>query len=387
MARLGLGGAWKCLFANDNSRKKVEAYKRRFGDSPELRDDDIGRLKVSDLPPSSVLAWASFPCQDLSLAGNGIGLKGDRSGTFWPFWELMLALADAGHPVPIIVIENVVGAITSNGGRDFKAIISAVASKGYRVGALIVDAVKFVPQSRARLFLIAVLDSIKIPSALLDTRPTQPWHTRRLVEAYEGLPQAAQQQWVWWHLPIPTKPTLKLSDILEEEASTPWHPTSETKRLISMMSDANLAKLRSVKTLKALSAGTVYKRIRKDESGKKKQRAEVRFDGISGCLRTPVGGSSRQIVFVFNGRRFRSRLLSPREAARLMGVPDDYPLPESYNEAYHLMGDGLVVPVVQWLEQHLLRPLAVAARTLDDAAVFHAAFDGGGYTRRRVVTI
>jgi DNA (cytosine-5)-methyltransferase 1 len=55
----------------------------------------------------------------------------------------------------------------------------------------------------------------------------------------------------------------------------------------------------------------------------------------------------------------RSRLLSPREATRLMGAPGDYPLPTNYNEAYHLFGDGLVVPVVAWLGKHLLPQLAL----------------------------
>ena len=43
-----------------------------------------------------------------------------------------------------------------------------------------------------------------------------------------------------------------------------------------------------------------------------------------------------------------------------MGVPEDYPIPGNYNEAYHLFGDGLVVPVVNWLGRHLLRPLALS---------------------------
>ena len=89
------------------------------------------------------------------------------------------------------------------------------------------------------------------------------------------------------------------------------------------------------------------------------QRAEVRFDGISGCLRTPVGGSSRQTVIVVEKGRVRTRLLSPREAARLMGVPDSYPLPSAYNDAYHVFGDGVAVPAVSWLESHLLCPLTV----------------------------
>src|SRR5207237_489911 len=91
----------------------------------------------------------------------------------------------------------------------------------------------------------------------------------------------------------------------------------------------------------ANAVGTIYRRTRADG-----QRAEARFDGIAGCLRTPAGGSSRQTVVVKDGRRIRTRLLTAREAARLMGVPDDYPLPERYNDAYHLFGDGVAAPVV-----------------------------------------
>jgi len=93
----------------------------------------------------------------------------------------------------------------------------------------------------------------------------------------------------------------------------------------------------------------------------------VRFDQVSGCLRTPVGGSSRQVIVLVEGKRIRSRLLSPREAARLMGVPEDYPLPPNYNDAYHLFGDGLAVPVVSWLEQHLLRPMALSCEAIKAA--------------------
>src|ERR1035438_5825422 len=103
--------------------------------------------------------------------------------------------------------------------------------------------------------------------------------------------------------------------------------------------------------------GAIYKRTRRDESGKSVQRAEIRFDGVSGCLRTPVGGSSRQSILVVEGSAVRSRLLSPREAARLMGLPDSYRLPENYNEAYHLAGDGVAVPVVRFLAARLLEPL------------------------------
>lgn len=152
-----------------------------------------------------------------------------------------------------------------------------------------------------------------------------------------------------------------LAQITEDHpAGVPWHSDAETQRLLGMMSQANLEKVRMAQRFGRRVIGTVYKRTRTDERGRKLQRAEVRFDQVSGCLRTPAGGSSRQVLLVVEGNKVRSRLLSSREAARLMGVPEAYVLPENYNEAYRLMGDGLVVPVVSWLSRHLLTPLAAS---------------------------
>ncbi len=69
MARAGLAG-WECLFANDIDPKKARAYTANWGDK-EFRLGDIHDLKSADLPGHANLAWASFPCQDLSLAGAG----------------------------------------------------------------------------------------------------------------------------------------------------------------------------------------------------------------------------------------------------------------------------------------------------------------------------
>jgi DNA (cytosine-5)-methyltransferase 1 len=123
------------------------------------------------------------------------------------------------------------------------------------------------------------------------------------------------------------------------------------------MSPVNLAKLAGAKRAGRRIVGGVYKRTRLDERGAKVQRAEVRFDEVAGCLRTPAGGSSRQVILVIDGKRVRSRLISARETARLMGLPDSYRLPKNYNEAYHLTGDGVVVPVVAHLARHLFEPI------------------------------
>jgi len=135
-----------------------------------------------------------------------------------------------------------------------------------------------------------------------------------------------------------------------------WHSPFETKRLLDLMSPINKKKVEQAKTAGERRVGAVYRRTRPDDDGVKRQRAEVRFDEVAGCLRTPAGGSSRQIILVVEGQKVRSRLLSPREAARLMGLPEDYPLPPRYNDAYHLVGDGVAVPVVSWLARNVIDP-------------------------------
>jgi len=359
MARLGLGSAWQCAFSNEWCPKKAASYRARFGNG-ELRVCDVADLTVDDLPGAPTLTWASFPCQDLSLAGNGAGLAGERSGTFKPFWNLMRGLVGLGRIPRIIVLENVLGALTSHDGRDFATIVGALASEGYRVGALVIDAVKFLPQSRPRLFIVAVRENILVPPQLASVQASEPWHTMALRNAFSGLSRRLQDVWIWWRLPVPTEPIPSLGSLIEEDPTgVAWHTKEQTGHIVALMSPVHVEKLRNAQRLRQRIVGTVYRRMRPNEYGQQVQRAEIRFDQVSGCLRTPVGGSSRQTVFVVEGRKLRTRLLSPREAARLMGVPDDYPLPAKYNDAYHLFGDGLAVPVVAWLEKHLLSPLAL----------------------------
>lgn len=357
MARAGLGPDWQCTFANDIDVKKAKTYQRNWQE-PSLLIEDIQNITAAQLPGLADLAWASFPCQDLSLAGAGAGLKGARSGTFWSFWALMRQLKQDGRLPKMIAIENVCGTLSSHQGQDFIAICQALGEAGYRFGALILDAAMFLPQSRPRLFILAIDERRALPKSLILDLPSPRFHTNPLQKAVKKLPEPSKKRWLWWHLPQPASRTLTITDLIEDQPSgVKWHTPSETQRILSLMSEANLQKVASSQAQGRRIVGAVYKRTRKDHAGRSVQRAEVRFDGIAGCLRTPVGGSSRQMIMVVEGEHVKSRLVSPRETARLMGLPDTYVLPEKNNEAYHLTGDGVVVPVVAHLRQHLFDPI------------------------------
>lgn len=144
MARAGLGESWRCLFANDFDQMKVQTYQANWG-TGDIRHKDVASLALSDLPVHAVdLVWASFPCQDLSLAGSyrGLGRERDkvatRSGTFWPFWKLIRGLVQDGRAPSAIVLENVYGCLKSREGRDFASIASALADLDYRFGAAVI---------------------------------------------------------------------------------------------------------------------------------------------------------------------------------------------------------------------------------------------------------
>lgn len=368
MARAGLSDGWRCLLANDFDLKKAATYQLNWqGDA--MRPGDVRDLRPDDLSDVADLAWASFPCQDLSLAGGGAGLQGERSGTFWPFWRLMMGLRQEARAPRLIVLENVCGALTSHGGKDFAAISGALSQGGYRFGAMVIDAALFLPQSRPRLFFVACRHDVEPPAELVADQPQDPWHTDRLRSAQECLTNSIKDDWLWWRLPRPPRRPKSFMDIIEAEPTgVEWHTLAETERLLSMMTPLNLAKVEEARRSGRPMVGGVYKRTRPTAGEGKAQRAEIRFDDVSGCLRTPSGGSSRQVIVVVDGDQVRSRLISTRETARLMGLPEGYQLPVNYNEAYHLTGDGVAVPVVRHLAEYLLEPILAGREVMARAA-------------------
>lgn len=355
MARIGLGDAWRCLFANDFDTVKAATYRANFPDAAaHFHEGDVWALKPADLPGRADLAWASSPCQDFSLAGARAGLAGGRSSAFFGFWRLMEALDEEGRAPRAIVVENVTGLFTSNGGADFAALCAALQVRGYRFGALEIDAARVVPQSRPRVFVVAAREA---PPGLAGESV---FHTRAVRAAHAALPPEVAKDWVWWRLAAPPARNTDLAALLEPDAAVEWHTPAQTARLVGLMGPLHRARLDAQR---GRAVGAVFRRTR-IEAGRVVQRAEARFDGLAGCLRTPRGGSSRQAIVVVDGGEVRSRLLSPREAARLMGLPDSYQLPDGVTAALHVAGDGVAVPVVRWLARELLEPLLAPASAM-----------------------
>lgn len=357
LAGIGLErSGFRTRFANDIDAAKARSFRTNHPGVP-LHHGDVWDLTTADLPGAPSLCWASSPCQDVSLAGARGGLQARRSGAFWGFWRLMEQLDDEGRAPPVVVIENVTGLLSSAGGADFAAVCAVLAGAGYRVGALEIDAGLWLPQSRPRLFIVAMRD-VEAPVA---AGPGGPFHTPRLVAAHDALPETTRAAWAWWSLTPPPSRNLDLAALLIPDDEADWLDADQTQTLLALTAPLHRARLETALASGERRVAAAFRRVR-IEGGRKVQRLEVRLDGLAGCLRTPSGGSSRQYVLVMEAGRLRARRLTGREAARLMGLDDAYDLPSSESAALKLMGDAVAVPVVQALGEQLFAP-ALRGRT------------------------
>lgn len=333
-----LKSQFRPVWANDICEKKAAVYAANHAKA-NLHVHPIERVQGNELPRAE-LAWASFPCQDLSLAGLTAGIHAERSGLVW---QWLRVLDEMALPPPVLVAENVLGLVSHDGGSHYRTLHAALVKRGYCVGAVVLDAKRWVPQSRPRVFVIAVKEGLPLPSEQIGDGPS--WlHPPALVRAAHGL-----KGWVWWRMPEPPPRQAQLADIIEWDA--PCNPVALTKHIVSLIPPHHRARLAG----SDVSVAPGYRRTRAVG-----QVLELRFDGIAGCLRTPEGGSSRQVLVLKRGRRLDTRLLTARETARLMGAPDSFKLPGTYNDGYKAMGDAVAVPVARHLARELLTPLAKA---------------------------
>ena len=348
LMRIGLERAgWRISFANDIDEDKWQMYRDHFGDTGEFVLGDVHALDPGTIPDIA-LATASFPCNDLSLAGARKGLAGEQSSAFWGFMDAIKGMGD--RKPPLVLLENVPGFLTSNDGNDFRDALLALNGLGYAVDAFLIDAVRFVPQSRQRLFVVGAKTSNV--SALNET-PT-------FYES-ECRPAALADFILWnpdinWRIrPLAALPCgdHKLPDILENVSlnSKVWWSPERCDYLLNQMSPKHRAQADAMMQGNRVSYGTVFRRVRKGKS-----MAELRIDGIAGCLRTPRGGSGRQILFAAGKGKFAVRLLTPRECARLMGA-DDFVIRTAANQALFGFGDAVCVPVIEWIARNYLTPV------------------------------
>lgn len=368
MERLG----WSSVYAVDFDPKKQAMYEGHFGSSSHYRLQDIGALQAESVP-ATILAHASFPCTDLSLAGAREGLDGKGSSAFWGFIRI---LREMGCRCPeVVTLENVPGFITSHGGKDFEAALLALNKLGYTVDAILLDAAHFVPQSRQRLFVIGVQQEYRTSSPFRNERVLSGNDPLRYGKLSAFIRSHPHINWNFRELPSPPLRCGDLASIVDTEEDE-WWERDRVKYLLSQMSARHAKVVARMTAGEEWSYGTVFRRMRKRE-GKRQSTAELRSDGLAGCLRTPKGGSAKQIIVRAGKGRVDARLLNGRECARLMGA-DDYRIAPhlSLNDVLFGFGDAVCVRAVEWLATHYLNPLVEEKETaimFEEAREFESA--------------
>ncbi len=333
---------FKLAWANDICSKKADVFKANHPTSPFTLGSIID-MHGAELPKAA-LSWASFPCQDLSLAGNVGGIRAKRSGLVW---EWLRVMDEMPKRPPVLVAENVVGLVSTHNGEHYKELHKELAQRGYMVGAMVLDAVRWLPHSRPRVFIVAVDKRVSIPKALRSEAPA--WlHHPSVQRAAQGL-----EDWIWWNMPEPGPHGATLTELVDLEA--PCQDETTVRKNLALIPKEHFRRLQE----SSLRVVPGYKRVRHG-----KQVLELRFDDVAGCLRTPAGGSSRQFLIIKQVDGWKTRVLTPREAARLMGAPEKFKLPGSFNDGYKAMGDAVAAPVAAYLAKHLLSKLITACHDL-----------------------
>jgi len=350
LVRMGLeAGGWRVAYANDIDEQKWEMYDGHFGDASSHFDTTDVHHVDSQTVPTVDLATASFPCTDLSLAGGREGLRGKQSSAFYGFMDVMEGMGE--RRPGLILLENVPGFLTSHKGRDFREAMLALNALGYAVDPFILDAKWFVPQSRPRLFVVASLDCEESTGFAVTSRI-------RPAPITEFIAVNSDIRWTSAELPSPpSRSESKLRGILEKlpDSAPEWWSQDRADYLYNQMSERHREVANSWMAKRAWTYGTVFRRVRKQPDGTKRSMGELRNDGIAGCLRTPKGGSGRQILFRAGYGRYAARLLTPRECARLMGA-DSFRITVPLNQALFGFGDAVCVPAISWIAEHYLNP-------------------------------
>ena len=300
------------VFANDIDKTKAALYQENWG-SRELQVGDIRHIRGRDLPKVD-LATASFPCVDVSLAGYRAGLNGTRSGVVYEFCRILDEMAE---PPSMLILENVPGFLTVNGGRDYHALVARLQASGYSVSHTCVDAAAFVPQSRLRVFLLGFRDLAHTP--MMPPSPAPRGGTR-------------------------------LADVVDDGLA--WWEPERQQAFLASLSDLQAARVSAYRKKASVSYHGAYRRTRRGRAV-----WEVRGDEIAGALRTTQGGSGRQAVLRAGRGDTAVRWMDVSEYARLQGADGMKYSAVSPRQAMYALGDAVCVPAVEWLVKNCVLPV------------------------------
>ena len=338
MSAAGIETVW----ANDIDSVKCSLYVAQWGNGDLVQGDVFG-IKASEVPTADI-AWASSPCTDLSLAGKRGGLVyGRESKAFFGFIKV---IEEMGERAPeALILENVCGLASSHDGNDFRIVVEEFNRLGYSADAFELNARRWLPQSRPRMFVVGVKNPIGGGTIDTSIRPD------RLAWIH------SDPKLVTHVTPVDKPPALLpngLTALVEKlsDDDPRWWDDKRMSAFTSSMSDVQRNRFEKLVCSDKTVARTAYRRTRSGQPV-----WEMREDDISGCLRTARGGSSKQAVIFMGGGIARARWMTGLEYARLQGAGDFSLEGFSESQIQYAFGDAVAVPAVTWLMEQAVIPV------------------------------
>lgn len=309
------------------------------------------------------LICGGFPCQDLSVAGRRAGLAGERSGLWHEFHRIVTELTPQW-----VVIENVPGLLSSNGGRDFAVILRGLVECGYGVAWRVLDSQYFgVAQRRRRVFIVASLGSGAAAQVLFESEslPGNPAPGR------EARPELARdiaaslkhgggngrgfnldfEAGLVAYVGNNTSGPIPVDTAVNAHSSRRYDFESETFVTSALMGGHGRGYRIGADEA---AAGHILAFTERGRAGGR--NLETQQD-VAYALTNPGAGGrthSRQIAVAFGVRR-----LTPLECERLQGFPDCWTDGQSDAARYRQMGNAVTVPVIEWLGRRIMAAVEV----------------------------
>jgi DNA (cytosine-5)-methyltransferase 1 len=341
--------AFRISWANDIEPAKRDLYvENRPSEAGAFHLGDVREVRGRHLPSGVELATASFPCIDLSLAGNRSGLAGPQSGMFWEFARVIKEVPARRRP-RVLLLENVHGFANSRAGQDVRDALAEMRQLGYSCDIFAINARHFVPQSRPRMFIVGIRGDLP-KGAHIGLPPRSDVRPEWVRAIYEASPDLSLH-----HVELPELPRgpQDLRGVIEPLAATDsrWWGRERVKAFVESLRPIHAERLGSLAASGTTSFRTAYRRTRAGSA-----TWEIRSDGIAGCLRTTGGGSSKQALVEAGNGAVRIRWMTPREYARLMGAAEFKTSARTENQALFGFGDAVVVDVISWIADHYLVP-------------------------------
>jgi DNA (cytosine-5)-methyltransferase 1 len=167
---------------------------------------------------------------------NGI-FNGEHSSAFWGFIRILKAQGEWAPP--LVLVENVPGWLYSNEGKDFRVTVQALNELGYACDVFILDALRFTPQSRLRIFLVGT--KLRVSNTAIELILTRP---KSLLSGQLKKSVTANTDLRWFYNEIPKPPPVNtggLSKILDRtgDSDGKWWSQDEVKRHLAMMKESH----------------------------------------------------------------------------------------------------------------------------------------------------